>query len=386
MQQPATRIARTVGVDPLLIFSRLGWINANSFVLCKKHYGIVGLRHLIFKGPNCYDKQKGFHKPLTKKNMRAMDLPKPYENCRLCPRLCGINRVDGKSSRLIGFCGETSQLRVAYVGPHFGEEPPITGKKGSGTIFFTGCSLKCSFCQNHQISQKGVGTYLSLEQLLDRVERMIRASHVHNINFVTPDHFFPHVFRLVSLLRKKGFDLPQIYNLSGYQSVQLLKIAENYADIYLPDFKYSESSLAANLSKCRDYPKVALEAISEMVRQKGFLDACSKGSDLARKGVLVRHLILPGHVKNSIDALTSLFVEFGKGLPISLMSQYHPVVHQKDKRLNRFLSHAEFDKAYSHVKELGFENIFVQFPEKGPSRHPTDPYFLPDFLRAKPFI
>lgn len=314
-----------------------------------------------------------------------MDLLKPYENCCLCPRLCGINRVDDKSIRQTGFCGETSQLKVAYVGAHFGEEPPITGKKGSGTVFFTGCSLKCSFCQNHQISHEGVGEYPDLEQLLDRIEQMIRISHVHNINFVTPDHFFPHVFRLVSLLRKNGSDLPQIYNLSGYQSVQMLRIAENYADIYLPDFKYSDSSLAARLSKCRDYPEVALEAIEEMVRQKGFLDACAKGSGLARKGVLVRHLILPGNVENSINALTSLFVEFGKGMPLSLMSQYHPVIHQKDKRLNRFLSNEEFNRVYSHAMELGFENLFVQFPEKKPGAQPTQTLFLPDFMRDEPF-
>jgi putative pyruvate formate lyase activating enzyme len=317
--------------------------------------------------------------------MRSVDPLKAYEKCHLCPRFCGINRADGSGSPQIGFCGETNQLRVAYVGTHFGEEPPITGKKGSGAVFFTGCSLRCSFCQNYQISHKGTGKYLSLEQLFGRIERMIWLSRVHNINYVTPDHFFPHVFCLTALLRDKGFKLPIIFNLSGYQSVEMLKIAEDYADIYLPDFKYSDSSLALRLSKCRDYPEVALNAIEEMVKQKGSLDVCSTGSDLARKGVLVRHLILPGYADNSINALTILFVEFGKGLPLSLMSQYHPVIEQEDKGLNQWLSREEFDKVYSYAMELGFENIFVQFPEKRPRRQPIRSPFLPDFLQTEPF-
>ena len=214
---------------------------------------------------------------------------------------------------------------------------------------------------------------------------MIRLSRVHNINYVTPDHFFPHVFCLTVLLRDKGFKLPIIFNLSGYQSVEMLKIAEDYVDIYLPDFKYTDSSLALRLSKCRDYPEVALNAIEEMVKQKGFLDVCSAGSGLAKKGVHVRHLILPGYLENSINALTILFVEFGKDLPLSLMSQYHPVIEQEDKELNQFLSREEFDKVYSYAMELGFENIFVQFPEKQKSLQPIHSPFLPDFKQAEPF-
>jgi putative pyruvate formate lyase activating enzyme len=162
-------------------------------------------------------------------------------------------------------------------------------------------------------------------------------------------------------------------------------MSEDYADIYLPDFKYSDPSLALRLSKCREYPDAALSAIEEMVKQKGFLDVCSTGSGLARKGVLVRHLILPGYVENSINALTILFVEFGKGLPLSLMSQYHPVIEQEDERLNRFLSGEEFDKVYSYAMELGFETVFVQFPEKEPRLQSVRSPFLPDFLQAEPF-
>lgn len=314
-----------------------------------------------------------------------MDLFEYYKNCRLCPRDCGVNRTNGKESNHLGLCGETHELRVAYVGPHFGEEPPISGKNGSGTVFFSGCSLKCSFCQNYQITHQGLGVSTGLGQLMQKLKKMIHVHQVHNINFVTPDHFFPHVFRLVSLLRDSGLDLPIVYNLSGYQSVALLKIAGDYNDIYLPDYKYSEPSLAAGLSRCPDYPQKAIEAIYEMVRQKGFLDTCSKDNEIARRGVLVRHLILPGKVKNSIDALTSLFVEFGSGLPVSLMSQYHPVLRQKDRDLNRFISSDEFERVYSHAMDLGFENLFIQFPDKGAGCRVGNFPFLPDFRRTEPF-
>ena len=298
--------------------------------------------------------------------------------------MCGVDR-SGNNGGGTGFCGETEEIRVGYVGPHFGEEPPLTGKNGSGTVFFSGCSLKCAFCQNHQISHQGMGMGISLDSLFEKIQEMVEARKVHNINFVTPDHFFPHVFCLVTLLRKMGFDLPVVYNLSGYQSVEMLEKAQDYADIYLPDFKYGDSSLAARLSKCRDYPEVAVEAISEMIRQKGFLDACSKGADLANRGVLVRHLILPGNVENSIKALTNLFLEFGSGLPLSLMSQYYPALPQEERALNGRIYVEEFERVYFHAMELGFEHLFVQFPEGEANRSTEKPQLLPDFLQPEPF-
>lgn len=308
-----------------------------------------------------------------------------YSNCLLCPRRCNISRINGVCIPKKGFCGETDQIRVGYIGPHFGEEPPITGTNGSGTVFLAGCSLKCSFCQNHQISHQGMGSHISTGQLLHRLEEMIAHHHVHNINFVTPDHFFPDIFHIVTLLLKKGLDIPIVFNTSGYQSVELLRHAEDYTDIYLPDYKYSDSSLAARISRCPDYPQVALDAISEMTRQKGFLDSCLSDLELAKKGVLVRHLILPGHMENSINALTSLFLEFGAGLPISLMSQYHPVKHHADENMNRFVSETEFDLIFSHARALGFEHLFVQFPETGPDNLQKASPFLPDFRLKKPF-
>ena len=315
-----------------------------------------------------------------------IDIAGFYEKCRLCPRNCLINRTNGiKKIGHPGFCGETDQLKVAYVGPHFGEEPPFTGKMGSGAVFFTGCPMRCSYCQNYRISHQGVGADIKIKELISKLEYMINAQHVHNINFVTPDHFFPHVFCLVALLRRRGYDLPIVYNLSGYQSVEMLKIAKRYSDIYLPDFKYADASLAGELSGCTDYPQIALDAIVEMVRQKGFLDFFSNGTGLAEKGVLVRHMILPGKIDNSINALTSLFLEFGKELPLSLMSQYHPVLPQKDPNLNRFITKEEFDKVYSHANDLGFIHLYVQFPDKNRMDERAKHLFLPDFRQPDPF-
>jgi len=284
-----------------------------------------------------------------------------------------------------GFCRESQHLRVGYVGAHFGEEPPITGWHGSGTIFFTGCSLRCSFCQNYQISMDGLGKTMGMDELFERVKEMIELNKVHNINFVTPDHFFPHTFQLVSLLRSKGYNLPIVYNLSGYQSMDMLKMADNYTDIYLPDYKYSDPILSALFSSCKDYPKVALEAIAKMVKQKGFLDSSKTNSSLARKGVLVRHLILPGKIENSRNALTTLFLEFGAKLPLSLMSQYQPALPQKDRELNRPITGEEFNRVYSHAMDLGFEELYVQFPENKSSNPKNLSPFLPDFQQEKPF-
>jgi len=226
---------------------------------------------------------------------------------------------------------------------------------------------------------------MKMSDLLREVVKLIQVKQVHNINFVTPDHFFPHIFLLVSFLRLKGFQLPMVYNLSGYQSKSSLKKAEDYVDIYLSDYKYGDPDLALQLSKCRDYPQTALEAIVEMVKQKGFLSLDNKEPAIARQGVLVRHLILPGYVENSIQALTTLFLEFGPQLPLSLMSQYWPVLYHPEMKLNRFLSRAEFDRVYGHTLDLGFENLFVQFPEKDRDLKEPSSRFLPDFSCDDPF-
>jgi putative pyruvate formate lyase activating enzyme len=305
-----------------------------------------------------------------------VELIEDYRNCRLCPRECGTDRTSRP-----GLCGEKDQMRAAYIGPHWGEEPPFTGINGSGTVFFTGCSMRCSFCQNYQISREGVGNQKDVEQLVEDIKAMIERHGVHNINFVTPDHFLPHIERVVELLRGSGLKLPVLFNTSGYQSRQALERAGRFVDIYLPDYKYSDSGLAARLSSCPDYPERALDAIAIMIRQKGFLEMTGA---TASRGTLVRHLVLPGHVENSLKALSALYIEFGPSLPLSLMSQYHPVRPQRDPNLNRRLRADEFQQVYRHCLELGFENLFVQFPEEG-TKEGARPGFVPDFTSQTPF-
>ena len=297
-----------------------------------------------------------------------------YENCRLCPRLCGVNRKNSA-----GRCGEADIPRISWVGAHHGEEPPISGSKGSCTVFFSGCSLACIYCQNYQISSGEIGDKTDIESLFGLISNTLDTEGAHNVNFVSPDHFFPHVFMLAKLFRDKRPSLPLIYNTSGYQRVSMLKMAEPFSDIYLPDYKYSDSFLAGKYSNAPDYPTTALEALSEMILQKGFLNSFETQADIATKGVLVRHLILPGAVQNSIDALTTLFLEFGKNLPLSLMSQYHPV-SGLEPPIDRIITSEEFYEVYCHAMELGFKNIFAQFPEDN-----SHEFYNPDFREKTPF-
>ncbi len=283
-------------------------------------------------------------------------------------------------------------MRIALVEPHFGEEPPFTGTKGSGTVFFSGCSLKCSYCQNYQISTDGLGRHWSVDELSAKILQLKEAAGIHNVNFVTPDHFFPHTVLVVSRLREWGFQEPVIYNLSGYQTKESLALIQPCADIYLPDFKYGDSALAAALSRAADYPQVALEAISEMVRQKGFLDPWPDCADQtepspepARRGVLVRHLVLPGHIANSTKALTMLYAEFGHDLPLSLMSQYFPPRSGLPEELSRPLKNEEFLSVLEYAMELGFRRILYQPLDSDPPGELERP-FLPDFTRERPFL
>ena len=302
-----------------------------------------------------------------------------FRCCRLCPRQCGVNRLHGE----IGFCGETAQLRVAWIEPHFGEEPPISGTHGSGTVFFSGCTLQCDFCQNYQLSHLHLGNLTTVADVVQRLETLSVTQGIHNVNFVTPDHFFPYTIEIMSALRKNNIRIPSVYNMSGYERIDSLRGIADCADIYLPDFKYADRQLGERLAHCRNYPVAALDAIAEMVRQKGFLDVFLAGDpdQIARQGVLVRHLILPGQVQNSIDALSMLFLEFGKDLPLSVMSQYHPVDPCRIPGFERRITEDEFQQVYEHALSLGFHHLFVQYPE----RQNAPPEFLPDFSQERPF-
>ena len=299
-----------------------------------------------------------------------------YSPCRLCPRACGVDRRAGER----GVCGESAALRIASIEAHFGEEPPISGSRGSGTVFFSGCTLRCAFCQNFQISCHHLGEVMTAAQVAERLE-LLHKRGVHNVNFVTPDHFLPHTVEIVRELRRRSVDLPILYNTSGYCKVESLRRLEDVADMFLPDYKYADHELARSLSHAHDYPDVALAAIAEMVRQTGFLDAFLEDKPAATRGVLVRHLVLPGHVQNSLDALTTLFLEFGRDLPISLMSQYWPARPMKAAEMNRRVTPEEFYRVYDHVLALGFRHLFVQ--HIGGGEKESD--FLPDFRRQQPF-
>jgi len=294
--------------------------------------------------------------------------------CECCPRRCRVNRLAGDT----GFCGIASGIRVAHAGLHFGEEPPISGTRGSGTVFFAGCNLRCVFCQNFQISQefhRGFPQDLNVEQLAGEMLRL-QAEGAHNINFVSPSHMVFQMAEAVFLARRKGLEVPVVYNSNGYDSVASLRLIRGVVDIYLPDIKYLDNRLAKRFSGVGDYADVAAEALREMLDQVGHLE--TDGGGIARSGLLVRHLVLPGHLDNSRRCL-----EFLAGLSpevcVSIMSQYSPQYRASAyAEIDRALSREEYDAVTARALELGLENAFVQELDS------TD-HYLPDFARESPF-
>lgn len=304
-----------------------------------------------------------------------MDLSS-YTPCRLCPRQCGTDRRGGAP----GVCGETADLRIASCGPHLGEEPCFTGTRGSGTIFLSGCSSHCFFCQNWQISiANGKGQMVSSAEF-HRLALGLIETGVHNLNFVTPDHFWPHIEQLCIRLRDEGVKIPFLFNSSGYQLPAMISRYAAQMDIFLPDFKFADPGLARLVMRDERYPEIALEALRLMVAEKGFLDPFDpSGTETARRGVLVRHLVLPGHVENTLRVLNLLREEFGRWLPLSLMSQYKPTPAASTRPpFDRHLSAAEYQIAIDHAQNLGFENLLIQ------PLAATDDFF-PDFEQSKPF-
>ena len=289
-----------------------------------------------------------------------------WGNCRLCPRECGANRQTGK-----GACKSGNQLHIARAALHFWEEPPISGERGSGTVFFTGCPLGCIYCQNREISQgfQPPGKSVSPEELSALFFDLI-AQGAHNINLVTPTHFMPLV-REALLIRK--LPVPVVYNTSGYETVTALRALEGLVDIYLPDFKYADNGLAKELSRAPDYPEICVSAIEEMVRQAG--QPVYDGDGMMRRGVLIRHLILPGHTANSIAVMEEISRRF-PGIPVSLMAQYTPPEDfpemEKHPELRRPITKREQQKVEDKLFSLGLEG-FVQL------RSAKGNQYLPDF-------
>ena len=274
--------------------------------------------------------------------------------CTICPRACDVDRESGK----IGYCGETSQIRVARTSLHQWEEPCITGEYGSGTVFFTGCNLKCIFCQNHNIADNSVGQVFTEEELADVFLRL-QDKKAANINLVTAGHFSGQIAAAIRRAKEKGLLIPVVYNSSGYETVESLRLLEGLVDIYLPDCKYVSAEISKNYSNAGDYFEVAAKAIAEMVRQVGEPVFNEKG--IMQKGVIVRHLVLPGHTKDSMSVLEYLWKTHGDSVYISVMNQYTPVVPQKVyTNLNRRVTKREYKKVIDFLLSLGVENAFIQ--------------------------
>lgn len=275
--------------------------------------------------------------------------------CDLCPRACNVDRDDGKT----GHCGETSQIRVARTSLHQWEEPCITGECGSGTVFFSGCSLKCIFCQNHNIADSSVGQAFSTEQLADAFLRL-QEKKASNINLVTAGHFVRQLVPAIILAKDKGLSIPVVYNSSAYETVESLRMLEGLVDVYLPDCKFFSAEISQNYAKASDYFEVAAKAIDEMVKQAGE-PVFDEVTGNMMKGVIVRHLVLPGHTKDSMDILKYLHETYKNQIYVSIMNQYTPVIqHNKYPNLNRRVTKREYSKVVDYALSLGVENAFIQ--------------------------
>lgn len=277
-----------------------------------------------------------------------------YENCLLCPRKCGINRSTGQT----GVCGVSSEIKVARAALHYWEEPCISGKRGSGAVFFSGCSLHCVFCQNREISDGKAGKVISKERLSD-IFMELADKGANNINLVTPGQYIPDIVWAVNDAKSRGMKLPIIYNTSGYENVTDLKLLEGIVDVYLPDFKYMDSTLSARYSRAKDYPSVTKQALSEMVRQQPDV-VIDDATGLIQKGVIVRQLLLPGHVNDAKAVLKYLYDTYHDHVYISMMSQFTPIALKDYPEINRTVTRREYERLVDYALEIGITNAFIQ--------------------------
>jgi putative pyruvate formate lyase activating enzyme len=285
---------------------------------------------------------------------RAETLEAKLSACALCPRACGVDRNKGK----LGFCGIDSHLKIAAINLHHWEEPPISGTRGSGTIFFSGCTLKCVFCQNYPISQLGVGQTMSTEDLASGMLRLQKRG-AHNINLVTSTHQMAAVARALLLAVPRGLHIPLVYNSSGYESLETLRLLDGIIDIYLPDIKYSESKTSQKYSGAGDYVEINRQALLEMWRQVGRIRTDANG--IAYRGMIVRHMVLPEDLSGTRDSLSYLARRIGPEIWISLMNQYFPAYKGHElPPLDRKVSEGEYEAAFQALTEFGLLNGFVQ--------------------------
>lgn len=310
------------------------------------------------------------------------------DSCQLCPRRCGVDRDQG----VRGFCHETSKIRAARAALHFWEEPCISGTAGSGAVFFSGCTLRCVFCQNHDIAESQVGKAISRERLAE-IFLELQDEGANNINLVTAGHQLPSVIWAMQKAKDQGLTIPIVYNTSSYESLASIQALEGLVDIYLPDFKYVSTDLSERYSHAKDYFKTASAAVGEMVRQTGsprffrkgqadklygadwYNDHCDEeGEILIRRGTIVRHLLLPGCSQDSIKVIDYLYKTYGDQIYISIMNQYTPLrTVQSMPELNRKVTEEEYDKVIDHAISLGIENAFIQEGDVAKES------FIPDF-------
>jgi len=294
--------------------------------------------------------------------------------CECCPRKCRVNRLEGQ----VGFCGISASIQVSHAGLHFGEEPPISGTKGSGAVFFAGCNLRCVFCQNYQISQEfqqGHTRTLTTDELASEMLRL-QDEGAHNINFVSPSHMIFQMADAIKVAKGKGLVVPVVYNTNGYDSVDALRQIRGLVDIYLPDIKYLENGPGKQFSAVDDYADIIPEVLREMLDQVGHLEMDDEG--IAVRGLLVRHLVLPGYLGNSRRCLRFL-ADLSQDTFVSIMSQYSPQYKACDyPGLNRTLTADEYDAIIDYALDLGLENAFIQELE-------SQDHYLPDFARETPF-
>lgn len=285
-------------------------------------------------------------------------------NCNICPRKCNVNREDK-----LGFCKMSNTLKIARASLHMWEEPCISGENGSGTVFFTGCTLKCVFCQNRDIATYNNGKEITIERLSDIfIELMDKGAN--NINLVTPTHYVPQIIKAINLAKSKGMNLPILYNTSGYESVDTLKMLDGIVDIYLPDFKYYSDDIAKKYSNVGNYVETAKLALQEMTRQIG---KAKFDNGIMTRGVIVRHLILPSYSEDSKKVIKYLYETYGDDIYISIMNQYTPFRMEDYMELNRKVTTYEYTKVVDYAIKLGVTNGFVQ---EGSAASES---FIPDF-------
>lgn len=282
-----------------------------------------------------------------------MNIIEELKECKLCPHKCGVNRIEGK----VGRCHAGAKVKIALSSLHYFEEPCISGENGSGTVFFTGCNLRCKFCQNYKVSQELSGTEIEIEDLAD-IFLDLQSKNANNINLVTGVMYIPHIIEALKLAKSKGLKIPVIYNSSGYEDIESIKKLNGYIDVYLPDMKYYYNELGKELSEVEKYFEISSEAIKEMYNQVGAPIFDENG--LIKKGLIVRHLVLPNHIRNSKMVLKWLNNNIDKNILISVMAQYFPTNKaMATEDINRKLTIEELNEIKEFVSELGI-NGYIQ--------------------------